>query len=110
MKKSKHVLNYPISIFDNDDYCLVLNENRTATLTQNGIADIIDLSILSKAALLSACINDKALLYKFIINVNNSNVYRERIETMSKEIETYQDEFNGLIIEQRLMLDQMRRV
>lgn len=109
MEENKKKL-YPISIFKNDDYSLVLNENQTATLTQNGIADIIDLSILSKAALLSACINDKVLLYSFIINVNNTNVYKNTIDTLSKKIETFHEEFNELMAEQVAMMWEMRRV
>ncbi|MFA6661460.1 MAG: hypothetical protein WCS56_00335 [Bacilli bacterium] len=109
MELSKELI-YPISIFYNDDYSLVLNENRTATLTKDGIADIIDLSILSKAALLSACINDKALLYKIIINVNNTNVYKTQIETLSKRIEELHEEFNESMAEQVTMLYELRMV
>lgn len=112
MRISKDELKYPLPIFDNDDYCLTLNDNKTATLIHhedvNKHETIVDLSVLSKASLLSAYINDKQLLYSFIINVNNTNIYNIEMGKLLERIIEIDREMVSLNTDQDEMLDRMK--
>jgi len=113
MKQSKQELKYPINLFDNDDYSVVINENQTATLTNHhgsNLERIIDISCLSKAAVLSSYINDKQLLYSFIIVLSNADVCIEHISGMTKVVDRYKQNLNMLNKNKAEMLEKMRRI
>jgi len=103
---------YPIEIFDNDDYCVVINENQTALLTSHSTdkENIIDLTILSNEEILNAYNENKQLLYSFIINKNNLQVYDTEIDNLLQKVDRLEEEQDNLYDEVDDMIKELQEL
>ena len=102
-------LEYPLSIFEDNNYSLVLNKYQTATFNTNGLKEFIDLKILTQEELLDLYFTDKILLCGLITNIRNTIIYKDTIEGLLKKSKAFNDEFHDLLIEKNKMLEKIRR-
>jgi len=110
MDYTKQEVEYPLSIFEDDIYSLVLNKYQTATFNTNDLKEFIDLKILTQEELLNLYFTDKLLLCGLITNIRNTRIYRGAIEDLLKKSKAFNDEFYNLIVEKNKMIEKIRSI